>query len=244
MTEALPFLTTNESSKDKLLEIAKRIYGKGITLSFEWDNGKYPSEWRANRGGSMHFYTLIQFKEEDMTEEAISKLGRCDEWDWRYFYAISVCAEDRELYLLSFNNRYSPNWNGEYNMRRLIALTDVGFPILKEHSVIYRIDDALHNAINTSLLQSLPMFTEDEDKVVMMVKDQHGNYTAIEGTTIEQVFRNYADNYTGYRNFRRQMASEWVIVDDKARLRFEEWKRTAKGLKSDFDKFYGGGIVD
>ena len=25
---------------------------------------------------------------------------------------------------------------------------------------------------------------------------------------------------------------------------YEEWKKTAKGLKSDFDKFYGGGIVD
>ena len=78
----------------------------------------------------------------------------------------------------------------------------------------------------------------------MVVKDQHGNYCTIEGKTLDDVFRDYADHYTGYRNYRRQMASEWEIVNDRAKASYDEWKKTAKGLKSDFDKFYGSGIVD
>jgi hypothetical protein len=76
------------------------------------------------------------------------------------------------------------------------------------------------------------------------VKDQHGNYCYIRGTDIDSVFRDYADNYTGYRNYRRQMASEWEIVDKATKRRYTEWQQTSTGLKSDFDKFYGGGIVD
>ena len=78
----------------------------------------------------------------------------------------------------------------------------------------------------------------------MVIKDQHGNTTEITNTTIDKLFKDFADNYTGYRDYRRQTASEWKIVDNTTRLKYEEWKKTAKDLKSDWDKFYGGGIVD
>lgn len=244
MTNTMPFLFGGNEGKEELLATAQKLYGEGVTLDFALDNGRYPSEWRAHFGDNKHFYTIIQFKQERLTEQAINALGKCDEWDWRYFYAISLCKEDRLLYLISFSNKYSPNWNQVYKTQHFKPLSEVDFPILKEGFTIYRMDNALHAAINEVLVKSEPIVTEEEGCAMIMVKDQHGNYTKIVGTTMEAVFREYADKYTGYRNYRRQMASEWVIVDDKTRLRFEAWKRTAKGLKSDFDKFYGGGIVD
>ena len=87
--------------------------------------------------------------------------------------------------------------------------------------------------LNYRQATDLPTVT-DADKIIYIDEE---NFP-------DDVFRDYTDNYTGYRNYRRQMASEWEIVNDKAKASYEEWKKTAKGLKSDFDKFYGGGIVD
>lgn len=243
MTDTMSFLRGGNDGKNELIAIASDLYGEGIQLDFSWDNGHYPSEWRANYCDK-HFYTIIQFEQKHLTEKAISVLGKCDEWDWRYFYAISLCREDRKLYVISYSNRCSPNWNQEYSAQRFIELSTIDFPLLTENGVIYRMDDALHTAINDRLAAKRPMFVEEEGNIVMTVRDQHGNYADIKGTSLDSVFRDYADNYTGYRNYRRQMASEWEIVSEVARERFEEWKKTAKGLKSDFDKFYGGGIVD
>jgi len=243
MTDTMPFLHGGNEGKDELIAIARELYGEDVRLDFLWDNGHFPSEWRANYGDK-HFYTIIQFEQKHLTDEAISVLGKCDEWDWRYFYAISLCEEDRKLYVMSFSNRCSPNWNQEYRAQQFMELAKVDYPLLREGCVIYRMDDALHAAINAHLAERKPMFTEKYGNVTMTVRDQHGNYAEIKGSTIDEVFRDYADHYTGYRNYRRQMASEWEIVDDGARQRFETWKKTATGLKSDFDKFYGSGIVD
>lgn len=244
MTKTLRFLQyADKLNLEIFTKLANEIYGKGIDLDFVWDNGHYPYEWRANHG-ELHFYTVMMYKKNHLTEQAIEVLGYTNDRDFPYYYGISLCKEDRKLYLVSFSDRCSPNWNKEYRIRSYHDLQTVNFPILTKEGTIYRMDDALHAAINERLARTRPMFVEDDDKVVMVVKDQHGNYADIEGKTLDDVFRNYADNYTGYRNYRRQMASEWEIVDNKTRKKFEEWKQTAQGLKSDFDKFYGGGIVD
>lgn len=243
MTETMPFLRGGNDGKNELMSIADELYGEGVKLGFAYDNGHYPGEWRA-RYCDKHFYTIIQFEQKHLTEKAISVFGKCDQWDWRYFYAISLCEEDRKLYVISYSNECSPNWNQKYDAQRFVELSTVDFPLLTEDGVIYRMDDALHAAINDRLAANRPVFMEADGNVIMTVRDQHGNYADIKGTSLDAVFRDYADNYTGYRNYRRQMASEWVIVGDAVRKRYEEWKKTAKGLKSDFDKFYGGGIVD
>lgn len=246
MTLALPFLRDGGNyGRKKLAELAKELYGEGVRMDHVSDNGHHPDcSWAKEYRGEKHFTTIILFEQKHLTEDAIIALGKCDEWDWRYFYAIMVCNEDRRLYAVSFSNKCSPNWNQEYSVQRFMELDNVDFPLLKGDGVIYRMDDALHTAINESLSYLHPQFVEQEGMVSMTVRDQHGNYTDIVGETVDDVFRDYADNYTGYRNYRRQMASEWEIVDDAARKRYENWKQTAKGLKSDFDKFYGGGIVD
>lgn len=247
MTIALDFLhTANSESKNNLISLSADLYSKDARLRFLSDNGRCPSESSCRTySKDKYFYTLIQFEQKDLTEQMIKELGSYNgDWDWRYFYAISLGKEDRELYIVSFSNACSPNWNHEYNVQRYKKLMDVDFPILKEDCTIYRMNDSLHAAINEKLIAGKVTFHATKDIVSMVIKDQHGSYTKIVGKSLDDVFRDYADNYTGYRNFRRQMASEWEIVNEYARKMYEEWKATAKGLKSDFDKFYGGGIVD
>lgn len=248
MTEALDFLRTGEKAgKEAFLKMADNLYGKGVKLEFAWDNGNYPGEWQAvNRTKDLHFYTVMQFERKDMSEQAIEALGEndSDSFDWRYFYGVALCSENRKMYAISYSNRCSPNWNQEYWAQQFITLEDIDFPLIQKHSLVYRMDDVLHAAVNSEMFKNEPLYAEKDGEVMVVVKDQHGNYTEIVGETIDVVFRDYADNYTGYRNYRRQMTSEWEIVDNAIRQRFEEWKKTANGLKSDFDKFYGGGIVD
>ena len=245
MTMALPFLySKDDESKNELINLANTLYSKDKEITMQRDNGNLPCEHGCRTySKDKHFYNLIQFEQKDLTDEAINALGKDDEFDWRYFYSIAICREDRELYLLSFSNACSPNWNGEYNLRRCLKLQDVDFPILKEDRFIYRIEDVLHGAINEKLMSNVETFKADDNHVSMVIKDQHGNYKKIEANSLEDLFRDFADNYCGYRNYKRQMASEWEIVNDVAKQTYEEWKENAKGLKSSFDKFYGG-IVD
>lgn len=246
MTDVLGFLRTGDvKSKDMFLKVADKLYGKGIVFNFMSNNGRCPDcAWANYR--DKHFTVVMRFAREHISDEGIRVLGHNDndDWDWRYFYGIAVGDDDRKVYAISYSNRCSPNWNHEYRIQSYVELSDFQWPLLNESGVVYSMDDSLHAAINDVLAEGKTMFTEEDGSVVMVVKDQHGNYTEIKGTSLDSVFRDYADNYTGYRNYRRQMASEWVIVDGYAREIFEEWKSTAKGLKSDFDKFYGGGIVD
>ena len=244
MTNALSFLHSDDNESRSMFErVAAEIYGLDCKFSYPTDNGRRPIEGTSGSNG-VYLHTIVQFEQKDLTEDALKALGSCDEWEWRYFYAIAIGKDDRKLYLVSFSNACSPNWNQEYKIQRRIELKYVDFLILKSSGLVYRMDDSLHAAINGELWSKEPAFTESADGVRIVVKDQHGNYCTIEGCTLDDVFRNYANNYTGYCNYRRQMASEWEIVDDAVRERFTDWKKTAKGLKSDFDKFYGGGIVD
>lgn len=244
MTDALSFLRSeNKESRAMFERIVDNVYGPDRKFDYPSDNGHRPSEGTCRTCGK-YYHTIIQFEQKDLTEDALKALGSCDEWDWRYFYAISIGKDDRQLYLVSFSNECSPNWNNKYNIQRCMELKDVDFLILRESGLVYRMCDSLHAAINGELWSKESTFSTSTDGVRMVVKDQHGNYTSIVGETLEQIFRDYADHYTGYRNYRRQMASEWEIVNDRAKTSYEEWKKTAKGLKSDFDKFYGGGIVD
>ena len=244
MTNVMPFLHGGNEGKDKLTAIANDVYGGDARLELAHDNGK--SAWGSvsNYRKAMYFYTVIQFEKKDLTEQALSVLGSTESSDFPYYYAISLCKEDRRLYLVSFQDECSPNWNGRYDTQHHVELEKVDFPVLQDDHVIYRMDDALHAAINDELWSNDSTFSTSNDGIRLVVKDQHGNYTTIEGKSLDDVFRDFADNYTGYRNYRRQMASEWEIVNDKAKASYEDWKKTAKGLKSDFDKFYGGGIVD
>lgn len=244
MTDVMPFLHGGNDGKDRLIAIANEVYGGDARLELAHDNGK--SAWGSvsNYRKAMYFYTVIQFEKKDLTEHALSVLGQTTSSSFPYYYAISLCKEDRRLYLVSFQDECSPNWNGRYDTQHYVELEEVDFPVLQDGCFIYRMDDALHAAINGELWGNKSTFTASSEGIRLAVKDQHGNYTTIEGATLDGVFRDYTDNYTGYRNYRRQMASEWEIVSDKAKASYEEWKKTAKGLKSDFDKFYGGGIVD
>lgn len=246
MTAAMPFLTQGGTEgEQKLTDVANALYGEGVTLQPQWDNGHYPSQWCAcTYDKQQHFYTIIQFEKRDLTEQALGLMGTTDSSDFPYYYAISLCKEDRGLYVLTFSDKCRPNRNDEYRVERMKPLAEVTIPLLKEDGTIYRMEDSLHGAINARLARQRPLFVQTDKEVRLTVNDQHGNYKEIVGETLEQVLRDYADNYTGYRNFRRQMASEWVITDEKVRRQYEAWKEDAKGLKSDFDKFYGGGIVD
>lgn len=244
MTDALSFLRSDDTESRVMFErIVNETYGVTKDFDYPTNNGRRPSEGSCRRYGN-YYHTIIQFEQKDLTEDALKALGSCDEWDWRYFYGIAIGREDRQVYVISYSNACSPNWNNEYNVRRIMELKDVDFQILTRSGLIYRMCDSLHEAINDELWSNESTFSTSTDGIRLVVKDQHGNYTTIEGNSLDEVFREYADKYTGYRNYRRQMASEWEIVNGNARASYEEWKKTAKGLKSDFDKFYGGGIVD
>lgn len=245
MTETLAFLRNNdEASKAEFIKMAGELYAKENKLNFLWDNGHYPSEYCAS-SRDKHFFTIIQFEKKHLTEQAINEFDRnYSTSNFPCYFGISVCEEDRMLYFISFRDYGRPNWNNKYDAMKCSELQTLDFPILKEDGIIYKMDDALHAAINDRLASRRPLYTEKDGLVTMTVRDQHGNYCDIKGSSLEEVFRDYADNYTGYRDYRRQMASEWKIADDGIRQKFEEWKQTAKGLKSSFDKFYGGGIVD
>lgn len=246
MAQALNFLyDINAEGKKKFLNTCKKLFSKDVKLDFAWDNGRYP-EGTTCKAYDKTFHSLILFNQDDLTEQMINVLGTSpySEYSWRYLYAISLCEGDRELYIVSFMSRYVPNWNNEFEAQNYMKLKDVDFPILKEGCPIYKITACLHSKLNEQLIKGKRTFIEGAKSVSMVVKDQHGNYTTIKGNTLDDVFRDYANNYTGYCNYRRQTASEWVIVNEKASNKFKAWKETAKGLVSDFDKFYGGGIVD
>lgn len=246
MAQALNFLyDMNAEGKKKFLNMCKKLFSKDVKLFFSWDNGRYPEGTTSNTPNKT-FHTLILFQQDKLTEQMINALGQSPypEHSWRYLYAISLREDDRELYIVSFMSRYVPNWNNEYEVQNYMKLKDVDFPILKEGCSIYKITACLHTKLNEQLIKGKKTFIEGAKSVSMVVKDQHGNYTTIKGNTLDDVFRDYANNYTGYCNYRRQTASEWVIVNEKASNKFKAWKETAKGLVSDFDKFYGSGIVD
>lgn len=246
MTDYLSFLRScDEESKTEFLKITSKLYSPERRIDMLWDNGRYPrqSSFRSEFSNK-EFYTIIDFEKEYLTEQMLKEFGSTDSYDFRYYYAISVCEDDRKMYLASFQDKYCPNWNGEYNVCRTMELQLVDFPILKPDGRISRMDNALHSEINSIIMTSEPLFVKRDGFFSIVVKDQHGNYCKISGESTDEVFRNYADNYTGYRNFRRQMESEWEIVDDKIREEFVVWKNAATGLKSDVEKFYGNGVVD
>lgn len=242
----LKFLFDPKSkSKDAIIKLADKLYGGDTQFDIVSDNGHTPEAYRATTyTKDKHYFTIVRFEAKHMTNEALDFFGHGDNWDFRYYYGLSVCKEDKKLYLVSFKNSCSPNWNNEYRIQRAMPLDMLNIPILEKGGTIYGMCDSLHTALNENIWKKKPLFIEEDGNVRMAVKDQHGNYCYIQGTDIDSVFRDYADHYTGYRDYRRQMASEWEIVDEATKRRYAEWQQTAKGLKSDFDKFYGGGIVD
>lgn len=246
MVKQLKFLFDPKSkSKDTIIKLADKLYGGDTRFEFILDNGHSPVADNATTYmKDKHYYTLVRFEAKHMTSEALDFFGHSDDWDFRYYYGLSVCKEDRKLYIVSFKDRCCPNWNNEYRIQRAMSLDMLNIPILDKKGTIYGMCNSLHIALNEKIWKKKPLLIEEEGKVSMAVKDQHGNYCYIQGADIESVFRDYADNYTGYRSYRNQMASEWEIVDKATELRYAEWQQTAKGLKSDFDKFYDGGIVD
>lgn len=249
MTKFLSFLhePNDNESRERLTKIATRLYGGDIKLDLAWcgNHTAYESVARPRYNKSVQYYNIIKLGEHEvMTEPALSMLGKCLEWDWRYMYSIALCSEDRKLYVISYSNACQPNWNDNYDLKGCIALDEVDFQLLKDGCTISRIENNLHAAINDILYSDNDAFKVTADGVSMLIKDQHGNYMTLHGKSVEEVFRNYADNYVGYRNFRRPDVSEWKIVGEDAKANYNEWIKSAQGLKSDFDKFYGGGIVD
>lgn len=241
---ALPFLKRGgEEGKRELITASNNLYGADKKLDFGWDNGRYPDGYAVAKGDK-HYITLIKSEKRDMTQEALDLLGSTDNTNFPYHYAIMLGREDRLLYVASFSDRYCPNWTNKYDMEHLMPIWDVTIPLLKEDAPICMMDDALHEELNRRLADGQPMSGESVGYAWFKVHDQHGNYTDVGGETMERAFRSYADNYTGYQSFRKPMASEWVICDPKVRERYNDWRKTAKGLKSDFDKFYGGAVVD
>lgn len=240
----MPFLTRGGGEgKESLVSMVNNIYDKSMGLKADWCNGRYPDEYCAEQGDKL-YYTLIEFSAEDMTEDAIKMFGKPTNEYFPYYYAIMLGRDDRRLYVASFIDNGVPNWNTEYKIKRVESFENVTIPLIKDGCVFYKIDDALHREVNRIRYQSIPVFSETPGNVQMTVRDQHGHYKNIKGATIEEVFRDYADNYTGYQSFRRPRASEYIICDANARNRFDDWKMKAKGLKSDFDKFYGNAVVD
>lgn len=245
MTAVLDFLfNPDRPSKDIIINLVSQIYGNKY-FNIVCDNGRSPVAYHATTyEKNKHWFTLVRFEENQMTSEALDFFGRDNDRDFSRYYGLSICKEDGILYAVSLQERCSPNWNNEYLIRMVLPLKELNFPILKTDGTISSMCGTLHDAINSKIWCEKPLFLEKSGAVSMAVKDQHGNYCYIKGTSVDSVFRDYADNYTGYQSYRNQMASEWKIVDPVTRQRYEEWKKSATGLKSDFDKFYGGGIVD
>lgn len=248
LKESLAFLYNPQSeTKSALMALADKLYGGDKRFEIVSDNGRTPEAYRAESSTrNKHFFTLVRFDDKNMTQEALNFFGWSRDWDFRFYYGLCVCEEDRKLYIVSFKNTCSPNWNNEYYVVLPLPLDseELDFPILKEDGTMYAICDSLHIALNEKYWETKPHYIEKDDYFAMLVKDQHGNYRYIEGESYNFVFRDYADNYTGYRNYRRQMASEWEIVSEEVKDDFELWKCLATGLKTDFDKFYGNGVVD
>lgn len=245
MATVLDFLfNPDRPSKDIIINLVSQIYGNKY-FNIVSDNGHTPIAYHATTyEKDKHWFTLARFEENQMTSEALDFFGRDDDRDFRRYYGLGICKEDGILYAVSLQERCSPNWNNAYLIGMVSPLKELSFPILKTNGTICAMCDTLHDAINNKIWSEKPLFLEEGGVVSMAVKDQHGNYCYIKGPSVDNVFRDYADNYTDYRSYRNQMASEWRIADPVTRQRYEEWKKSAAGLKSSFDKFYGGGIVD
>lgn len=242
MTDNLSFLkTADKANRDNFIALAKSVYEDG-PLELYKENGHPSSEWGCNCF-EVRFFTLLYFSRNTLTEPALERLGTSHSRNFPYYYAICINEKTRGVFLVSFMDKCSPNWNDIYNMEHALPMEEVDFPILNNEGVVYRMEDNLHKAVNQQRYADHPTFINDEI-VKMLVCDQHGNYKYIEGRNVDSVFRDYADNHTGYRDYRRPTASEWSICDPTAKQMFDEWKANAVGLMSDFDKFYSGGIVD
>lgn len=237
-----PFLVKNDTeSRREFCEVVESVY-EGVNIDFITNvkQNEITSKFM-----SVRFHNIVRFEEKHLTDQAINALGGKyrGSWDWRYLYGIAIHNETRKPFLVAFSNACSPNWNEQYNTEHLIPLEEVDFPILKEDGVIYKIEDNFHAEINNRIFEGTPLYTEKDGMLEMWIADQHGNRKKLSGS-VESVFRDFADNHTDYRNFRRPDVSEWYIVDENLNERFYAWKETAQGLKSGFDKFYGSGIVD
>jgi len=158
---------------------------------------------------------------------------------------------DHRLYFGMVCENCSPNWNNQCELfTRPVDLATIGRSLCASADDIYMIEESFASILNQIDAENKDysdyITAPDTDGMykVTIMDDSNSSRLTVTGRTKDDVFRKIANEYQGRRNFRRPDVPEYKIVDPHTFAAYIDWKRTAKGLVSDFDKFYGGGIVD
>lgn len=233
----------DEISKRNFINLVRDVYGDSssrypINLKYRGGNPEYESSATWN---DRMLYTIVKFERRrdycTLSKEALEELGDYES----NFYGIMIDRESRELYLASFSE--TDGWNRRYRVCRCMKLEDVNFPILSKVEKYY-IDGAILSEMKRHAYKGKPMYGKTNNGVWVMIRNNGGQYERLEGSSLDDVFREYADHYTGYKSYKRTYAVDWDICDNDLKKEYDKWAKTATGLKSDFDKFYGNGVVD
>lgn len=165
----------------------------------------------------------------------------------------AVCVKEgdaTDLHFCIFYERFSPNWNHEADIIKAVPLKTVieYGSVITSLNGIKQIDRTAQRLMREHLHTEYKDFISEPDSdglfKVYISDDRTGRVVCVTGSTVDDVFRTIANDYQGHRNYRRPDACEFAPANDDTKVIFEKWMKTAKGLTSDFDKFYGGGIVD
>lgn len=167
--------------------------------------------------------------------------------DFPRYNCVMLDINDFKLYKGIIYEPYAPNWNHEYRIEYKEEMKD-GMTAFNSMEELFYVERTFLSILHDDFYKRCVDFVEQPDSdglfKVTIADDRTGRRIVIGDKSIDAVFKTIADKYQGIRNYRRMNAVECDIVNADTKKKFDDWKLTASGLKSDFDKFYGGGIVD
>ena len=155
---------------------------------------------------------------------------------------------DGHLYYGTVHESYCPNWNHECEVvsGTIVPLCDKvskGIPDMMEETFMCFI-----NEYDERDREHQDHVQEPDYSGMYMVwvkDDRTAELKSVTSGSIDNLFAYIANEMQGYRDYRRQDAAEYVILNEDTERMFSTWKlQNPNLLKSGFSKFYGEGIVD
>lgn len=220
-------------------------YSKVDKFDMYRPNGNTPYEYGATDYTGHTLYAIVGIDRRNLNQEHRAASHK-ESGDFPTYYAISVDSKTNELFFMAYSDVCSPNWNREYRVIKATPLEDIGTPLVDSYKKISKIDKSVLQFIRDNAEENDDDFYKCDDGIwsITIQADLTGARVTLKGSSKEDIFRNIADNYQGQRNMRCPSTSNYDLVSVKGKAEFDEWIKTAKGLKSSFDKFYRGGFVD
>lgn len=251
ISSLLSFLVLTDANSIK--EIVSALYPmltSSLSKSFQYN------DVAVSRRAGHRYWTIIKLKNSFVNKSLLPEGSLIDFKDDRYrefpeWAAVCIKEGDTsDLHFCIFYENYSPNWNHEAVLLKAEPLTSLieHGNIISSLDGVRQIDRTAQRLMRDHLNATYKDFVTEPDSdgffKVYIAEERTGLVKCVADKSVDNVFRTIANDYQGHRNYRRPNAYEFVPKNDNTRVVFEDWKKTASGLTSDFDKFYGGGIVD